>query len=145
MLNKVILQGRLTQDPEIKTTPAGVSVASFSLAVERDYQKDGEKQTDFINIVAWRSTADFIGKYFSKGKMMIVCGSLQVRNYTTQSGEKRYVTEVIAESVNFGGDKQETQKNGNFEANNGVSIKDVEVTPDIADFEEYTDSDDLPF
>ena len=101
MLNKVILQGRLTNDPELKVTQNGTSVCSFSLAVDRSYDK---KQTDFINCVAWRNTAEFIAKYFNKGKMLLACGELQVRQYTAQDGSKRYATEVIVNEVNFAGD-----------------------------------------
>ena len=84
MLNEVILQGRLTQDPELKTTTSGKSVISFSLAVERDFSTDSEKETDFINIVAWNKTAEFISKFFNKGKQMLLRGSLQVRKYQNQ-------------------------------------------------------------
>ena len=105
MLNEIILQGRLTDNPELKVTTSGKNVTSFTLAVERDFSTNGEKETDFINIVAWNGTADFITKYFTKGKQMIVKGSLQVRKYQTQSGENRYSTEVIAEKVYFAGDK----------------------------------------
>lgn len=106
MLNKVILQGRLTKDPELKSTQSGTSVASFSLAVERDYkEKDGSKATDFLNIIAWRGTADFVAKYFHKGDMCLVEGSIQTRSYEDQNGQKRYVTEVIASGVNFCGGK----------------------------------------
>ena len=105
MLNEIILQGRLTDYPELKKTNSGKSVTSFSLAVERDFSTSGEKETDFINIVAWNNTADFITKYFSKGKQMIVKGSLQVRKYQTQNGENRYATEVVADKVYFAGDK----------------------------------------
>ena len=104
MLNEIILQGRLTDNVELKTTNGGKSVASFSLAVERDFSTDGEKNTDFINIVAWNKTAEFIAKYFTKGKQMIVRGSLQVRKYQTQNGENRYATEVLAEKAYFCGD-----------------------------------------
>lgn len=105
MLNEVILQGRLTQDPELKTTNSGKSVISFSLAVERDFSTGDEKETDFINIVAWNKTAEFISKFFPKGKMMLLRGSLQVRKYQNQNGENRYSTEVIADKVWFCGDK----------------------------------------
>lgn len=101
MLNKVILQGRLTADVELKSTQNGVSVCSFTLAVDRSY---GEKKADFINCVAWRNTAEFIAKYFGKGKMLIAVGELQVRQYQTQNGEKRYATEVIVDEANFAGD-----------------------------------------
>ena len=105
MLNLVIIQGRLTDNPELKTTNTGKSVVSFSLAVERDFSTNGDKETDFINIVAWNNTAEFIGKYFTKGKQMLVNGSLQVRKYQTQNGENRYTTEVIVNKVYFAGDK----------------------------------------
>lgn len=106
MLNKVILQGRLTADPELKSTQTGTSVCSFTLAVDRSY---GEKKADFINCVAWRNTAEFISKYFGKGKMMIAVGELQVRQYTTNNGEKRYATEVIVNEANFAGDAAKAQ------------------------------------
>lgn len=132
MLNKVLLQGRLTADPELKTTSQGVSVTAFSIAVDRDYQSNGERQTDFINIVAWRGTAEFICRNFRKGKMIIVSGNLQVRNYTAQDNTKRYVTEVIAENVYFAGDKAQTAENANFGAN-------------TEDFTEIGNDDTLPF
>ena len=111
MLNKVILQGRLTANPELKSTTNGVSVCAFTLAVDRSYQSGGERQTDFINCVAWRGTAEFISKYFAKGRMLIACGELQVRKYTTNDGQTRSVTEVIVDDVNFGGDKKEAASN----------------------------------
>lgn len=105
MLNEIILQGRLTDNPELKTTNSGKYVTSFSLAVERDFSTSDEKETDFINIVAWNKTAGFITRYFTKGKQMIVRGSLQVRKYQTQNGENRYATEVVADKVWFAGDR----------------------------------------
>lgn len=134
MLNNVNLCGRLVKDPEIRMTTNGTSVASFTIAVDRDYTSGEEKQTDFINIVAWKGTADFIGKYFTKGKLIIVNGSIQVRKYTTQNNENRYVTEVIAKNVYFAGDKTKDTQNGNF-ANN-------QVTPDGF---MPSENDDLPF
>jgi single-strand DNA-binding protein len=137
MLNKVILQGRLTQDVEVKQTQTGKSVTSFTLAVERDYSANGEKETDFINIVAWGNTADFIGKYFGKGKQMLVTGSLNVRKYQTQSGENRYVTEVKADSVYFCGDKEKATQ-----GENNVNYNPYQ-TPQ---FEEVSNDDEgLPF
>lgn len=106
MLNEVILQGRLTENPELKTTTAGKSVTSFTLAVERDFSTDGDKVTDFINIVAWNKTAEFVSRFFTKGKQMLVKGSLQVRKYQTQNGDNRSATEVIADKVYFAGDKE---------------------------------------
>ncbi len=103
MLNTVILMGRLTRDPELRQTPQGVSVASFTLAVDRNYARQGEdKQTDFINITAWRNTADFVSKYFTKGQLVAVRGRLQVRSWDdAASGQKRYATDVVADEVFF--------------------------------------------
>ena len=105
MLNEIILQGRVTSDLELKTTNSGKSVCSFSLAVERDFSTNGEKTTDFINIVTWNNTAEFVSKFFAKGKQMIVKGSLQTRKYQTQNGETRTATEVVADKAYFAGDK----------------------------------------
>lgn len=101
-LNKVILIGHLTANPELKSTPGGVSVTSFSIGVTRRYTKAGETPiTDFINIVAWRTTAEFICKYFKKGQAICICGSIQTRSYTAQNGEKRYATEIVADEATF--------------------------------------------
>lgn len=110
MLNEIILQGRLTTDPELKTTNRGKSVTSFSLAVERDFSTGDDKITDFIDIVVWGKTAEFVCNYFRKGRQMLVLGSLQTRKYQTQNGENRTATEVVADKVWFAGDKGE-QKN----------------------------------
>lgn len=116
MLNKVLLQGRLVADPETRHTQNGTAVSSFRLAVDRDFKnQNGEKEADFINIVAWRSTAEFVGKYFEKGQMAIVDGRLQVRDYTDRDGNKRYVTEVVANSVYFAGNKPEQSNHGGLE------------------------------
>lgn len=113
MLNKVLLQGRLVADPEIRHTTNGTAVVSFRLAVDRDFKnQNGEKEADFINIVAWRNTAEFVGKYFEKGQMAIVDGRLQVRDYTDRDGNKRYVTEVVANSVYFAGSKSTASNSG---------------------------------
>ncbi len=102
MLNKAILMGRLTADPDVRQTNTGVSVTTFTLAVDRGYAKPGEeKQTDFIGITCWRNTADFVGKYFKKGQLVAVEGSIRTRNYTDNNGNKRYVTEVVANEVFF--------------------------------------------
>ena len=107
MLNKIFLMGRLTRDPELRKTPAGVAVCSFSIAVDRDYKRDGEKETDFIDIVAWRSTADFVSKYFTKGRMAVVEGRLQIRDWTDRDGGKRRSAEVVADNVYFGDSKRD--------------------------------------
>ena len=107
MLNKVILMGRLTRDPELRRTGSGTAVASFSLAVDRDYKsQSGEKETDFIDIVAWRSTAEYVCKYFTKGRMAVVEGRLQIRDWTDRDGGKRRSAEVVADNVYFGDSKR---------------------------------------
>lgn len=107
MLNKIILMGRLTRDPDLRHTQSGTAVASFSLAVDRDFKaQSGERGTDFIDIVAWRSTAEFVSKYFFKGRMAVVEGRLQARDWTDRDGTKRRSFEVLADSVYFGDSKR---------------------------------------
>ena len=112
MFNRIILMGRLTKDPELKTTQSGIPMCRFSIAVDRAYSKGQEKQTDFIDITAWRQTAEFVAKYFSKGRVILVEGKLQNNNYTDQNGVKHYQNVVIADSVAFCGDKSGGQQNG---------------------------------
>ena len=111
MLNRIILMGRLTRDPELRHTGSGTAVASFSLAVERDFRDktSGQKTTDFIDIVAWRQTGEFVGKYFTKGRMAVVSGRLQIRGWTDKDGSKRRTAEVNADHVYFGDSKKELQ------------------------------------
>ena len=107
MLNKIILMGRLTRDPELRKTQSGTAVASFTLAVDRDYKpQDGDRETDFIDIVAWRGTGEFVSKSFTKGRMAVVEGRLQVRDWTDKDGNKRRSTEVVADNVYFGDSKR---------------------------------------
>ena len=109
MLNKIIIMGRLTRDPELRRTGSGTAVTSFSLAVDRDFKsQNGEKETDFIDVVAWRSTAEFVSKYFTKGRMAVVEGRLQIRDWTDRDGGKRRSAEVIAENVYFGDSKRDS-------------------------------------
>lgn len=109
MLNCAIIMGRLTADPELRTTGNGTSVTSFSVAVDRRFQRQGEeKQTDFINVVAWRQTAEFVTRYFHKGSMIAVQGSIQTRNYEDKNGNKRTAVEIVADNVSFCGSKAET-------------------------------------
>ena len=135
MLNKIILMGRLTRDPELRRTNSGTAVASFTLAVDRDFKaQNGEKETDFIDIVAWKNTAEFVSKYFTKGSLAVVEGSLQLRDWTDQNGNKRRNAEVIANNVYFGDSKKETS----------------DATPSFAaptrqDLAEIEDDGDLPF
>ena len=139
MLNKVILIGRLTKDPELKYTPSGAAVTTFTLAVDRRYAKQGEERgTDFITVVAWRNTAEFVSKYFTKGRAMAVCGSIQTRTWDDNEGKRRYVTEVVADEVSFVDSKRETGSEGSFvpqEPANSAPQQpqnnpDFEVTPD---------------
>ena len=114
MLNRIILMGRLTRDPELRHTQTGTPVASFSLAVDRDFKdkQTGEKATDFIDIVAWRQTAEFVSRFFTKGRMAVVEGRLQIRDWTDRDGGKRRSAEVIADNVYFGDSKRDAEAGG---------------------------------
>lgn len=139
MINNVVLMGRLTADPELKTTQSGISVTSFSIAVERNYAPKGqERQTDFINVVAWRQTAEFVTRYFHKGSMIAVEGSIQTRKYQDKNGNNRVAVEVVANQVSFCGSKAESGTR-NQEPSNPLDVD----TDD--DFEDLPDDDDLPF
>ena len=111
MLNHIVIMGRLTRDPELRRTGSGIAVASFSLAVDRDFApKDGgERETDFIDCVAWRSTGEFVSKYFTKGSMAVVSGRLQIRSWTDKDGNKRRTAEVVADNVYFGDSKRDSE------------------------------------
>lgn len=139
MLNSVCLMGRLTADPELKSTQSGVSVCSFRIAVDRTYQPKGqEKQTDFINIVTWRSTAEFVSRYFRKGQLVAVQGSIQTSQYTDRDGNKRTAFDVVADNVFFAEKKAESG-----ETKQGAGY---DHSPDIqGDFEEIVGNDELPF
>ncbi len=119
MLNKITIMGRLTRDPELRRTGNGTAVASFTLAVDRDFApKDGgERETDFIPCVAWRQTGEFVSKYFTKGSMAVVSGRLQIRNYTDKDGNKRTAAEVVVDNVYFGESKQRSADSGNSNGN----------------------------
>lgn len=141
-LNKVILIGHLTADPELKQTPSGVSVTSFSIGVTRRYQKSGEQaQSDFINIVAWRNTAEFITKYFKKGNAICICGSLQTRTWSASDGSKRYATEVVADEANF----VEKKSDSAYKADDVSSNQTDDAASAVTKFEEVSTDDDLPF
>ena len=110
MLNKIFIMGRLTRDPELRRTQSGTAVTSFTLAVDRDFKsQSGEKETDFVDIVAWRSTADFVSKFFTKGRMAVVEGRLQIRDWKDKDGNNRRSAEVVAEHVYFGDSKQRSE------------------------------------
>lgn len=145
--NKVILVGNLTADPELKKTTSGVSVVSFTLAIQRRFAKqDDAVQADFINIVAWRQTAEFIARYFTKGRSMLVCGALQSRNYTDQNGQKRYITEVVAEEVSFVDRRPDGQSKaeGVYYGADAPQQGQTGAQPET-NFEEVIIDDDLPF
>ncbi len=110
MLNHIVIMGRLTRDPELRRTGNNTPVASFTLAVDRDFapKDEGERETDFIDCVAWRATGEFVSKYFTKGSMAVVAGRLQIRNWTDKDGNKRRSAEIVAENVYFGESKQST-------------------------------------
>ena len=118
MLNHITIMGRLTRDPELRRTGSGVAVASFTVAVDRDFSpKDGgEKETDFIDCVAWRQTGEFVSKYFTKGRMAVVSGRLQIRSWTDKDGNKRRTAEVVADNVYFGDSKRDGDSAGSYSA-----------------------------
>ena len=117
MLNKILIMGRLTRDPELRRTGIGTAVTSFSLACDRDFKsQSGEKETDFIEVVAWKNTAEFVSKYFSKGRMAVVEGRLQIRDWTDKAGNKRTTAEVVADNVYFA-DSKRSESNDNQKEN----------------------------
>ena len=119
MLNHIVIMGRLTRDPELRRTGTGVAVASFTLAVDRDFGKNenGERETDFIDCVAWRQTGEFVSKYFTKGRMAVVSGRLQIRSWTDKEGNKRRTAEVVADNVYFGDSKRDDQGGSSYSGN----------------------------
>lgn len=141
MLNKIFLMGRLTRDPELRHTQSGTAVASFTLAVERDFKdkQTGEKATDFIDVVAWRGTAEFVSRFFSKGRMAVVVGSLQIRAWEDKEGNKRRTAEVVAENVYFGDSKRDADPLDKL-ADDAAPV----TYPDFSEVE-YEPSNPLPF
>jgi single-strand DNA-binding protein len=119
MLNHITIMGRLTRDPELRRTGSGIAVASFTLAVDRDFGKNdnGERETDFIDCVAWRQTGEFVSKYFTKGRMAVVSGRLQIRSWTDKDGNKRRTAEVVADNVYFGDSKRDDQGGSSYSGN----------------------------
>ena len=123
MLNKAILMGRLTKDPELKTTQNGNSVCSFTLAIDRRFKnQQGERETDFIPIVAWRQTAEFAAKYFSKGSKMALVGTIQPRSWEDDNGERRYITEVVADEIYFADSKRQQNDQGYMPPSDGAEL-----------------------
>lgn len=154
MLNHIVLMGRLTRDPELRRTGSGIAVATFTLAVDRDFAngQTGERETDFIDIVAWRNTAEFVSKYFTKGRMAVVSGRLQIRPWTDKEGNKRRSAEVIADNVYFGDSKRDSGDNGysapaygNAAPTGGYGAAPAAPAP-VSDFSIIEDDDSqLPF
>lgn len=140
-MNKVILGGRITANPELKKTNSGKSVLSFSMAVNRRFQKDGEQKADFINVVAWNQTAEFIAKFFGKGSSICIVGNLQTRTWEDSNGQKRYATEVIADEALFVDSKGESAGPGG--SNSGYVPENYKES--APQFQEITSDDELPF
>ena len=149
MLNKIIIMGRLTRDPELRRTGSGTAVTSFSLAVDRDFKsQNGEKETDFIDVVAWRSTAELVIKYFTTGRMAVVEGRLQIRDWTDRDGGKRRSAEVIAENVYFGDSKRDSAGDYGYAPAYGAPAGRAPAAPvgGHSDFAEIGEEDgELPF
>ena len=156
MLNKIILMGRLTRDPELRRTQTGTPVASFSLAVDRDFKdkSTGERSTDFIDVVAWRQTGEFVSRYFTKGRMAVVEGRLQIRDWTDKDGNKRRAAEVVADNVYFGDSRREGEGGGSYAPSYGGSYAAPSAysapsgypAPAEGDqFAELSDDGELPF
>lgn len=154
MLNKIFIMGRLTRDPELRRTQSGTAVTSFSLAVDRDFKsQSGEKETDFIDVVAWRATAEFVAKYFAKGRMAVVEGRLQMRDWTDRDGNKRRSAEVVADNIYFGDSRRDGADRGEgfgggysapaYGAPSGGYSAPVGGTSDFAEIDE--EDGELPF
>lgn len=138
--NRIMLGGRLAADPDNRQTESGISVTKFTVAVNRPRPKDGsEAQTDFFNVTAWRSTADFVKKYFQKGSSIFVVGELRNRSWTDNEGNKRYATDIVASEVNF------VDSKGELHAADGTYIPEAYTNPEQPQFEEIGKDDDLPF
>ena len=140
MLNKIIIMGRLTRDPELRRTVSGTAVTSFSLACDRDFKsRSGDKETDFIEVVAWKNTAEFVSKYFGKGRMAVVEGRLQTRDWTDREGGKRVATEIVADNVYFGDSKRDS------DSGTASSYSDT-LSGMTQDFSEISEEDgEIPF
>ena len=146
MLNSVILMGRLVADPELRTTTTGKSVCSFRIAVDRAYRSGEERKADFINIVAWENTANFVCRYFNKGSMIAIQGQLQSTQYEDKTGAKRTAYDVVAREVSFCGSKAESSANGgSYSVPAAPAQAPAYQTAVPGDFEEITDDEDLPF
>lgn len=150
MLNHITIMGRMTRDPELRRTGSGIAVTSFTLAVDRDFKGNGgEKETDFIECVAWRNTGEYIGKYFTKGRMAIVSGRLQIRGWTDKDGNKRRTAEVIVENAYFGDSKSDSAKMNTQSAQENSCLPPAYPAPTYASSSDFAmleeDDAQLPF
>lgn len=146
MLNVAAIMGRLTSEPELRTTGNGISVCSVTVAVDRNYQRQGqERETDFINVVAWRQTAEFLTKYFRKGQMIAVNGSIQTRNYEDRNGNKRTAFEILADNVSFCGSKVEQAQGTQAPPPAYAAAAAAATAPQDTGYDEPLDDDELPF
>lgn len=148
MLNTAVIMGRLVADPELRTTGSGLSVTSFTVAIDRSFARQGEeRQTDYIDVVAWRQTADFVTRFFRKGSMIAVQGRIQTRNYEDKNGNKRKAVEIVADNVSFCGSKSESNTGSREESNIRAAAQPAPSfsNSDTDDFKEILTEDDLPF
>ncbi len=148
MLNHIVIMGRLTRDPELRRTGSGVAVASFTLAVDRDFggRDGGERETDFIDCVAWRQTGEFVSKYFTKGRMAVVSGRLQIRSWTDKDGNKRRTAEIVADNVYFGDSRRDGDNAGSVSAAPAFGGYSAPAGNPASDFAMLDDDDaQLPF
>ena len=148
MLNHIVIMGRMTRDPELRRTGSGVAVASFTVAVDRDFggRDGGEKETDFIDCVAWRQAGEFVSKYFTKGRMIVVSGRLQIKSWNDKDGNKRRSAEVVAENVYFGDSKKEESNGNSYGGNYGGYNAPAYSAAPAQDYAQIEDDDgELPF
>ena len=147
MLNHITIMGRLVKDPELRRTQSGVAVCSFTVAVDRDFQsrEAAEKQTGFIDVVAWRQTAEFVSKYFTKGRMIVVDGSLQSRKWQDKTGQNRVSWEVLANNIYFGDSKRDGMSGGDYSAPAYGAPADSYSAPSSGSFAEIEEDGELPF
>ena len=146
MLNQITIMGRLTRDPELRRTQSGVAVTSFRMAVDRDFKsQDGSKQADFFDVVAWRNTAEFVSKYFSKGRMAVVEGRLQSRDWTDKDGNKRVAIEIVADNIYFGDSKRDGASGGDYSAPAYGGAESYSAPAAGGGFAEIEEDGELPF
>ena len=147
MLNRIVIMGRLTRDPELRRTQNGTAVTSFSIAVDRDFKSrdNGEKATDFIDVVAWRQTAEFVCQYFTKGRMAVVEGRLQIRDWKDKDGNNRRSAEVVADNIYFGDSKRDSQQGGDYAPPAYGSPADSYTAPAGGGVAEIEEDGELPF